>query len=181
VSVVVGIVAVVAWTGVQFFEMSQTVDGFVRADPGQSTEFIVDTPVAWTVFVEPDKASLTGVRFRIRDVDAGSDIAMQPYGGTFSYGFPSHTGRAVATVALQPGTYSLEVEGSGLNLAVGESPAGRVAWMLVGGLVIGLPLVIGGGAVAVVSALRQSRGRNRRATRPPESAWATGEWPDGGR
>jgi len=179
VSVIVGIFAVVAWTGVQFFEMSRMVDDLVRAEPGLPTEFSIDEPVGWTVFVEPDKASLNGVRFRIRNVETNTDVVMSPYGGTFSYGFPDHTGRAVATVALRKGTYSLEVDGSGLSLAVGASPAARVAWMIIGGIAIGLPLVIGGGTVAVVSALRQSRHRNRRSAPPPASTWATGEWHDG--
>jgi len=178
---VIGIIAVVAWVGYQFFEMSSEVDNFVRSGAGQPAEFVVDHPVDWTVFVEPQAASLTGVRFQIWDVEAGRRVDMQSYGGTFSYGFPEHTGRAVATVALDPGTYSIQVEGSGVNLALGPSPAHRVVRMIVGGLLVGVPLVIGGMATAVVAALRQSRRKNRNASRPPPSSWSSGEWPTGGR
>ncbi len=178
---VVGIIAVVVWVGFQFFRMSGEVDNFVRSGPDQVAEFVVDRPVDWTVFVEPDKASLTGVRFRIWDVDAAREVRMKPYGGSFSYGFPSHNGRAVATVSLEPGTYSLQVEGSGLNLALGPSPAGRTVWMLLGGLLIGVPMVIGGAVLAAMSALSESRRRNRMAAMPPVSTWSSGEWPNRGR
>ncbi len=181
ISAAFGVVAVVVWVGWQFLAMSNEVDGFIRSSPESVDEFVIDHQVDWTVFVEPNEASLTGVRFRIWDVEAGREVPLSPYGGSFSYGFPSHSGRAVATVSLQPGTYAIQVEGDGLELAVGASPAGRLVWMLVGGLMIGLPLVIGGGVVAIVSALRQSRRRNRLTAPPQSSAWSSGEWPTGGR
>ncbi len=177
----VGIIVVVAWVGFQFVRMSDEVDNFVRSGPDQASEFVVDHRVDWTVFVEPDRASLTGVRFRIWDVDASREVTMRPYGGSFSYGFMSHSGRAIATVSLEPGTYSLQVDGSGLDLALGPSPASRTVWMILGGLVIGVPMVIGGAVLATVSALRESRRRNRMAAMPPVSTWSAGEWPGSGR
>ncbi len=176
-----GIIAVVAWVGYQFYEMSAEVDNFVRSGADQPAEFVIDEPVNWTVFVEPQSASLIGVRFQIWDVNAGRRVEMRTYDGSFSYGFPDHSGRTVATVALEPGTYSIQVEGSGLNLAIGPSPAHRVVRMLVVGLLIGVPLVIGGLATAAMAALAQSRRRNRSVPRPPPSQWSAGEWPGGGR
>jgi len=172
---------VVAWVGYQFYEMSVDVDNFVRSGAEQPAEFVIDEPVHWTVFVEPQSASLIGVRFQIWDVNAGRRVEMQTYDGSFSYGFPDHSGRSVATVALQPGTYSIQVEGRGLNLAIGPSPAHRVVRMLVVGLLIGVPLVIGGIATAAMAALAQSRRRNRNAPRPPPSQWSAGEWSGTGR
>ncbi len=161
--------------------MSDEVDALHRSGVGNASEFVVDEPVDWTVFIEPSNASLSGFRMRIWDVEAGREVSMKPYGRTFSYGFPSHTGRAFATISLDPGTYSMQVEGSGVNLAVGPSPAGHLVWLLVGGLAIGVPFVLGGIALAIVAALRESRRRNRLAALPPASAWSAGEWRDGGR
>ncbi len=177
-SAVLGVLAVVIWVGIHFARMSAEVDALNRSVPGTSSEFVVDESVDWTVFVEPSDASMSGIRFRIWDVGAGREVAMRPYGRSFSYGLPSHTGRAIATVSLDPGTYSIQIEGSGLGLAVGPSPAGHVVWMLVGGLVIGLPFVLGGIAVAVIAAVRQSRRRNQVASLPPPTAWSTGQWSD---
>ena len=176
-----GIIAVIAWVGYQFYEMSSEVDGFVRSGSGQPPEFVVQQRVDWTVFVEPQAASLTGVRFQIWDNVAGRRVEMSSYDGSFSYGFPDHSGRAVATVALDPGTYSIQVEGEGVILALGPSPAHRVVRMIVGGLLVGVPLVIGGATTAIVAALRQSRRRNRNSSRPPPSGWSSGEWPTAGR
>lgn len=177
----IGIISVVAWVGYQFFEMAIEVDNFVRSGADQPPEFVVNQPVNWTVFVEPQDASLTGVRFQIWDVDAARRVDMQSYDGTFSYGFPNHSGRAVSTVALESGTYAIQVDGGGVNLALGRSPAHRVLKMIVGGLLVGVPLVIGGTTTAVVAGLRQSRRKNRKASRPPPSDWSSGEWPTGGR
>jgi len=181
IAAVIGIIVVVAWVGYQFYEMSAEVDDFVRSGANQPPEFVIDQPVNWTVFVEPQSASLTGVRFQIWDVNAGRRVDMQSSNSSFSYGFPDHSGRSVATVALETGTYSIQVEGNGLNLALGPSPAHRVVRMLVVGLLLGVPLVLGGIVTAAVAALAQSRRRNRNASRPPPSEWSAGEWPSPGR
>lgn len=177
----IGIIFVVAWVGYQFLEMSIEVDNFVRSGADEPPEFVIEQPVRWTVFVEPQDVSLTGVRFQIWDVDAARRVDMQSYDGTFSYGFPNHSGRAVSTVALDSGTYAIQVEGDGVNLALGRSPTHRVFKMIIGGLLVGVPLVIGGTTTAVVAGLRQSRRRNRNALRPPPSDWSSGEWSAGGR
>ena len=178
--IALGVLSIIAWIVYGVIEIDRTVDDMVRAPEGGVTEFAVESPRSWTVYVEPQSADLGGLRFSIHD-QAGERVDMQPYGGDLSYSVTGHSGRAVATISLASGDHRLVVEGSGTrSVAIGSSVGGRIVWILVGSLLIGIPMIGGGSALLIVGALRQSRVRNRMATTPPPSAWSTGEWPTGG-
>ena len=171
--VVVGILGALAWAGAQFVLFTRDVGDLQRADDGAPLRFDVAEPVAWTLFVEPGSASLGGVRFGVVEVATDRPVVLDRYDGSFSYDTPSRSGRAVATVALDPGTYRLEVDGPA-TVAIGSSPAARLGWLFAGAALLGLPLVIGGGVLATVSAIRDTRRRTRQAEAPPPSPWTAG-------
>jgi len=168
--------AIVGWIVYGVIEIDNTVDDMVRAREGTVTEFGLDSPQSWTVYVEPRSATVSGLRFSVVD-GAGDRVEMQHYEGELTYSVTGHSGRAIATVALGSGDYQLVVDGSGpRSIAMGPSIGGRIVRMIVWSIVIG-SLFIGGGAVLMIAgALRQSRARNRTSDRPPPSSWASGEW-----
>lgn len=173
---VLGILAGVAWGGVQLYLLDRDVGDLTRATADVPAEFEVESAEGWTLFAEPRSEQLSGVRYRIVDVDTATQVPLAPYGTDFTYSTGSHSGRAVSTVRLPPGRYRLEVEGP-LTIAVGPSPAGRLGWMFGGAAAGGGPLLIGGISLAVVSAIRDTRARTRAALPPPPSPWSAGEWP----
>lgn len=179
--VALGVIAVVGWIIYGVVEIDRTVDDMVRAREGTVTEFTLDSPRSWTVYVEPQSATVSGLRFSLID-EVGNRVEMRPYGGDPTYSVTGHSGRAIATVPLEVGVYQLVVDGSGpRSVAMGPSIGGRLVRIFVGSIVLG-GLLIGGGAVLmIVGALRQSRARNRTYDRPAPSSWSTGEWQGTGR
>ncbi len=178
--ITLGVLSIIAWIIYGVIDIDRTVDDLVRTREGSATEFTLDSPRSWTVYVEPQSASLGGLRFSLLDGD-GERIEMQPYGGDLSYSVTGHSGRAVATVSLGRGDHQLVVDGSGQRLvAIGPSVGGRIVRIFVGSLLIGLPLIGGGAVLVIVGALRQSRARNRAVGLPPPSTWATGDWTTNG-
>lgn len=174
---ILGVVGAIVWAVAQFVLLSRDVGDLGRADTDAPYDFVVDDGgVSWTLFVEPQSASLGRVRFAIVDRDRGTEMALRGYGGSFTYDVPSHSGRAVATVQLPDGSYRLVVEGP-VTIAVGPSPASRIGWMIGGGLLIAVPLVVGGGGLALVTAIRDTRRRTAAALPPAPSPWTAGEWP----
>ncbi len=171
-----GIVAALAWAGAQFVLLDRDVDDLGRAAAAEPFSFEVGSPARWTLFLEPNDASFSGVHFSVTDTASGDEVALGSYRGGFSYDTLSYSGRAVATISLEPGVYRVDVEGP-VTIAIGPSPAGRVGWMVGGGLLIGVPLLIGGVALALGSAIRDTRRRTRAALPPAPSPWTSGEWP----
>ncbi len=175
---VLGALAAGAWSVWQFVLLNRDIGDLHRASVGHAATLKIDEPESWTVFVEPSSRSLTGVRYRIRSTATGDDAALGNYSGSFTYDVPNGSGRSVATVELESGEYLVSVEESDAVIAVGPSPAGRLGWMVLGGFLIGIPTVLGGGALAVVNGIRLTRSHNRRGEPPAESDWSVGEWPD---
>ena len=179
--VALGVIAVVGWIIYGVVEIDRTVDDMVRAREGAVTEFTLDSPRSWTVYVEPQSATVSGLRFSLIDED-GNRVEMRPYGGDLTYSVTGHSGRAIATVALEVGVYQLVVDGSGpRSVAMGPSIGGRLVRIFVGSIVLGVLLIGGGAVLMIVGALRQSRARNRTYDRPAPSPWSTGEWQGTGR
>jgi hypothetical protein len=179
--VALGVIAVVGWIIYGVVEVDRTVDDMVRAREGTVTEFTLDSPRSWTVYVEPQSATVSGLRFSLIDED-GNRVEMRPYGGDLTYSVTGHSGRAIATVALEVGVYQLVVDGSGpRSVAMGPSIGGRLVRIFVGSIVLGVLLIGGGAVLMIVGALRQSRARNRTYDRPAPSPWSTGEWQGTGR
>lgn len=173
---VFGVVAAVVWAGVQFVLLDRDIDDLGRATAADPLDFTIEETVGWTLFLEPSEASLSGVHFSVTDTASGAAVTLGPYGGGFSYDTFSHSGRAVATVRFEPGVYRVDVDGPA-TIAIGPSPAARLAWMVGGGFLIGTPLFVGGVALALMTAVRDTRRRTQEAVPPPPSPWTSGEWP----
>lgn len=149
-----------------------------RADGGS---YVVVESVRATLFVEPQSRTMSGVRYEVIDVVTGEVVGLRSAGGSFSYDFPAGSGRSVAAVDLEPGEYVVDVRPADVTVAIGPSPAPSFGDFL-RGVLLGAPLVLIGGTLALVSAIRQTRSRNREvgSTLPPpgSSPWATGTWDD---
>lgn len=187
--IAVGGLAVVGWLVLALPEMGERADELHRAKMGRPVEFeVVDDVVEWDVFIEPSDRSQSGVRYEIRDADgelvqvgrAGEPGSFLGASGGSSYSWFGRSGRSIASARLQSGTYRLEVVSGDATIAIGRNPAGAVGRAVGGAAALGLPLILGGTAVAVVSAVRDTRRRNRLAEPPPPSPWSSGEWPGSG-
>lgn len=173
--VVLGVLSVIGWIVYGVIDIDRTVDDMARAREGTAAEFSVESSRGWTVYVEPQSATMAGLRFTLLDHD-GNRVEMRPYGGDLTYSVTGHSGRAIATVALEAGDYQLVVNGAGPRaIAMGPSVGGRIVTIIIGSVAIG-GLLIGGGAVLLIlGALRQSRARNRTRVAPQPSSSAGGE------
>ena len=171
---VFGVIAGVFWFALQMPGISDDIDRLQRSDIDLPLEFEVAQPVVWTLFVEPSSASLSGVRFAVIDVD-GIEMPLDRAGGD-SYEWFGRSGRPVAEVELPAGSYRLQVEGTA-TVAIGSGPGDKLSLALRGAALLGVPLVIGGLALAIVSAVRDTRRRTQNAEPAPPSPWSAGEWP----
>lgn len=174
--IVLGVLAGVAWFGSQLPKVSDDLDALRRTSLQGQLEFELDEAVEWTVFVEPSAAALARVRFDIVNVATGEAVPIRRSSSSFSYAWFGRSGRSIARADIPPGVYRVDLEG-GVTIAIGESPGSRIAWAFGGAALLGLPLVVGGFAVAIVSAIRDTRQRTRDTEPPPPSPWSAGEWP----
>jgi len=173
--VVLGIVAAVVWFASQVPGISDDIDQLARGSTAVPLEFDTEETLDWTLFIEPAGASLSGVRFTIVDSSTGEPLELLG-AGNFSYSWFGRSGRAIGRVQIPPGSYLLRVEGDA-TIAIGPNLSGRI-WRAFGGAaLLGIPLVLGGLATALVSAVRDTRRRTTDAEPPPPSPWSSGEWP----
>lgn len=176
----VGIAALGLMIGLAFIipkvsTLPDDIDALARARTLEPAALEIVEPVGWTIYIEPSNLSLSGIRPSIVDVDSGEPVALRS-GGSSSYGWGSRTGRAIARVDLDPGTYELRVEGAA-TLAIGDRPGARLWTAVWRGVVVGGTVMLAGIVLAVVSAIRDTRRRNERSEPPPPSPWSAGEWP----
>lgn len=169
-----GIVAVV-WIAVTIPAFSDRVDEMHRADISSPAVFEVDEAVSWAVFIEPSSRSQSGLRYQLVS-ESGALVSLGRSGGS-TYDWFGDSGREIATADLEPGRYRLEVASGDATLAIGRDPSGVILGAIAGALIVGLPLVLGGAGLAIVSAIRDTRRRTRAAAPPPPSPWSAGEWP----
>lgn len=156
---------------------------------GDGGALVIQDAAEVTVFLEPQSRSMSGVRFEVIDVATGFPVPTRAASSSFSYDFPSGSGRSIAAVDLEPGEYVVTVEPADATVAIGPSPAPTFGDFALG-LLVGLPLIAVGGTLAVVSAVRQTRERTQAASfaqtgldgAAPAAAspWATGAWDHGG-
>ncbi|MEZ5245074.1 MAG: hypothetical protein R2707_08270 [Acidimicrobiales bacterium] len=177
--VVLGVLSAGAWLFASLPSVSDDIDRFHRASPQVSTEFTIVETVDWDVFIEPSVTSQSGVRYEI--VDAGGRRVPLGRDHGFTYNWFGRSGRSIASVELEPGTYRLRVVDGTASIAVGASPGGKIFRAIGGAVLVGLLLGVPGVVIAVVSAVRDTRRRNRHAEPPPPSPWSAGEWPASGR
>lgn len=151
------------------------IDALHRATEQESIDFTIGEATTWQIFLEPNSESLAGTQVAVVDAATGEPLALgRP--STFSYAWGTRSGRSVGSVALDPGNYRLVVQGDA-RFAIGPNPGPRFIRSVIWALVIGVPLLIGGAAFAIVSAVRDTRRRTREAEQPPPSPWSAGEWP----
>lgn len=183
--VAVGGLAVVAWLLFTLPEVGDRADALHRAEPGQPAAFVVaDDIVEWEIFIEPSGRSQSGVRYEIRDendeiVPVGRAEDSSSFFGSSgsSYEWFGRSGRSIASVRLPAGSYRLLVVESDATIAIGEDPTEVLGRAVGGAAALGLPFILGGAALAVVSAIRDTRRRTIEAEPPPPSSWSSGEWP----
>jgi hypothetical protein len=173
--VLLGVFATGAWLFAALPSVSDEIDRFHRASPQIPAEFTVADTVDWDVFIEPSAASQSGLRFEIVDRE-GQPVALGRDHG-FTYNWFGRSGRSIASVELEPGTYRMQVVDGTQRVAVGPSPGGKIFRVIGGALAVGALLGIPGVVITVVSAVRDTRRRNRDAEPPPPSPWSAGEWP----
>jgi len=171
-----GLVAATVWFVARIPAIAEDLRALEESTTAQPLEFDLTEPVDWTLFIQPSSESLSGVRFAIVDVDSGEEVLLTGSPGSFTYNWFGQSGRAVARADIPPGRYRLVVEGE-VTIAIGPNPSGGILWAVGGAALIGIPLVLGGIAVAVVSFVRDTRRRTAEAEPPPPSPWSAGEWP----
>ena len=172
---ILGVLAAGGWLFVEMPSVSDELDGFHRASREAPVEFTVDERVDWDVFLEPSVASQSGFRFEILDA-RGDRVALGREHG-FSYAWFGRSGRSIASVVLEPGTYLMQVVEGTSTVAVGASPGGRIFRAIGGAVLLGVCIGLTGMVIMVVSAVRDTRRRNENAEPPPPSPWSAGEWP----
>jgi hypothetical protein len=172
----VGLIAATVWFVVRVPAIADDLRSLEESTAAQPLEFEVTESVDWTLFIQPSSESLSGVRFAIVDVGSGDEIPLTGSPGSFTYNWFGRSGRAIARADIPPGRYRLVV-GGGATIAIGPNPSGRILWAVGGAALIGIPLILGGIAVAVVSFVRDTRRRTVDAEPPPPSPWSAGEWP----
>jgi len=171
-----GVLLAVGWLVLTLPDVSDRVDALHRAEDGTSTEFTVDESVSWTVFTEPGSESVLGIRYTLTEVGTGEMVTPRRAGSNFTYAWGSRSGRAVAVVDLEPGTYRLEVQGP-VRIAIGPSPGRPLLVAIAGAILVGGSFVLLGIIIGVVSAVRDTRRRKALNEPPPPSPWTAGEWP----
>ncbi|MEM7140570.1 MAG: hypothetical protein AAF548_05995 [Actinomycetota bacterium] len=156
-------------------EFRDDIDALHRATAGDPVTFRVEEAVDWRIFLEPATASQSGLRYEVTDEDG--DVVSLGRSARFSYEWFGDSGREIASVDLAPGTYTLTVISGTSTLGIGQSPGSATWRVFVSTFLVASPLVVGGAALAIVGAIKDTRRRNQTATPPAASAWSSGEWP----
>jgi hypothetical protein len=173
--VLLGVIAGSLWFASRMPGISNEIDRLQRSNTRLPLEFEIEEAVEWTIFVEPSNVSLSGVRYAIVDLVTGEEVPVSSAGNT-RYAWFGRSGRSIGKVEIPAGSYRLPVEGSA-TVALGSDPTSKIGWAFGGAALIGVPLVAIGLAVAIVSAVRDTRRRAQNAEPGPPSPWSAGEWP----
>ena len=183
------VVAAVIWLALGLFlgfrSLSRQVEGFQRVPiPGQAAVSLAE-PGGYTVYFEGLGASDEQVpipphRLLLTTAD-GEEVPVHPYGGSATYGFGGHSGRAVATFHIEePGRFLLQTEGESqggeANLAVGRSVGLAIFRTVTQPIARALVLSLAGAVLAVVVAVRRNRARRML---PAAAAQPAGSWGQG--
>ena len=144
-----------------FFAIDDDVEALHRFGlRGDGGVYVVDEPEHVWLYLEPQDSTLAGTRFSLIDVTTGQAVELQStqsYRQT--YDMPAGSGRSIARADLEPGEYVVLVEPRQVVVAMGPSPLPGASTFLVPILIAG-PLVVVGLALALISAIQQSRRRS---------------------
>jgi hypothetical protein len=161
--IAVGIAGAVLWFVTSLMAIDDKVDGFQRAPlPGTATVRLEARK--YVIYYEGPNAESSVPPFEIGVTDAqtGAPLDIATYSGSLTYSVSGHEGSAQATVTpARAGAYVVRTEtdsrATGSNIALGSSIAGQILRTILGAFAIGGLLLLGGGALIAVTAIRRSR------------------------
>jgi Protein of unknown function (DUF2510) len=173
------VVAAVVWLGVGIFlgirAFSRQVEGFQRVPiPGQA-ELRLDEPGGYTVYYEglgaaDEQVTIPSFSVSVTPVGRDQEIPIRPYGGSSTYTVGGQSGRAVGTFRIDaPGAYLVRTDGDTAGqpqVAIGASIGPAIGRTVALTVPVALLLFFGGGALALVVAVR----RRKTPGQPPAPA-----------
>jgi len=167
---VVAVLGAILWAYGAARNVIGVVDDFQHVPvPGRSA---VDLEARkYVIYVEGPNADgvVPPVAISVTDARTERRVALRDYGGELTYSFDT-SGSAYATITPpRAGRYDVRVragtvgEGSGFQLAIGESIGGKIVGGLVGTFAIGGVFGIAGLVLLIVTGVRRSNRRARAA------------------
>ena len=188
------VVAAVLWFAFSLFlgfqSLNRQVEGFQRVPiPGQA-EVSFDEPGGYTLYFEglgasDEQVSIPSFNVSLTSV-GGEGVSIRDYGGSATYDFAGHSGRALGTFRIEePGRFLLQTEGEPggveANVAVGPSVGPAIFRTVILAIAGALVPVLAGAVLAAVVAVRRSRAR-RHLPAPatqPVATWGQATGPAG--
>jgi hypothetical protein len=167
------VVAAVLWLALGLFlgfrSLSRQVEGFQRVPiPGQAEVSLAEAG-GYTLYFEgmgasDEQATIPPFNVSLTSLTSRQPVTIRPYGGSATYGFAGHSGRAVGTFQIgEPGRYLLQAEGEPqdveANVAVGRSVGPGIFRTVTLAIAGAMVLLCGGAVLAVVVALRRNQAR----------------------
>jgi Protein of unknown function (DUF2510) len=166
-------VAAVLWFALGLFlgfrSVNRQVEGFQRVPiPGQA-EVSFDEPGGYTLYYEglgasDEQATIPSFNVSLVPVGGGQEVSIRDYGGSATYDFAGHSGRALGTFRIEElGRFQLQTEGeprgAEANVAVGPSVGPAILRTVILTIAGTLILLLAGAVLAVVVAVRRNRAR----------------------
>ncbi len=174
-------------TGVDDLQRVPASGGTVELDAGGSIEVYGERDVAASAPKTFSSSSTSGpvpeIQLAITD-PSGETVVVEPVAGSQEYQYGGHWGTRIGRIqAPESGTYTVEVVG-GIDagrydtIALGDRVRPTGLWLVVGGVLGGVLLVLVGGIVAIVGAVIRSRAKRRGAAGPvpPGASGPAGGW-----
>jgi hypothetical protein len=175
--IVCAIAGAILWGVLGVSRIVGTIDDFQHVQIPASSDNVRLEARKYIIYVEGPGAdvSVPPVRIEITDPRTDTPLPLETYTSSLTYSFNT-TGSAQATVTPpRAGVYRVQTdgvdEGSGYQIAIGESVSGKIVSAVVGAFIVGGVLGISGIALLIVTGVRRSR---RRRSQPP------GAWPPAG-
>lgn len=165
--VLLGIVGAVVWLVVGLIRISNSVDDFERVPADGGGTITLDAETDYVVYVEDRTSSRFGPSVRIALTDpTGTSVDLDRYATDFDYDFSGRAGNARFTFrSTAAGDYELasETSSSGADVAVGPSIARDLVWTVAMPFVIGGIGFLAGAILFIVTIVRRSGDKKRRA------------------
>jgi hypothetical protein len=177
--IVAGAGGAILWGVLSFTGMGDTIDDFQRASaPGMARVELEARK--YIVYVEgPGVGRDHEPAVEIAIVGRSGVLPLADYSGSMTYSLSGHSGTAVATVTPpRAGVYSLRAAttsppSAGLQVALGDSIAGRILRTILGAFAIGgLGLAAGIGLIVATAVRRRRGGAPPPGAPPPPSEHA---------
>jgi len=165
--VVIGIVGAIVWFVVGLLGIVDAVEGFERVPADGGGTVTLDADTEYVIYLEDGASSRFGPSVRVGLTDpSGVAVDLDRYGSDFNYDFGGHAGTALFTFrSTEDGDYELSAESSSsfAEVAVGRSVAGDLVWTIAMPFVIGGIGFLVGVIILIVTLVRRSGDKRRRA------------------